>query len=136
MDRMRWSCNSDSIDCYANAEWQMVQIFDDCFEGKVCATDIDFCVERRGHFLFFEFKHSGKAGKLDEGQRIMLEQLTRLNADRDKVIAFVVEIDRYSLEIMRYRKVQAGKVGDWVDTTPQMFLDIVCRWDAWARGAK
>lgn len=56
-------------------DWQEV---DDCLPGKICVSDIDGAVERKGHFLLFETKQPG--ARMPRGQRIMYSKFLQMNS--------------------------------------------------------
>ena len=57
--------------------WHDFSLFNGCFgNSQVMPTDVDGIVERRGNFLFIEFKTDGKS--VSTGQLITLKKLGRL----------------------------------------------------------
>jgi hypothetical protein len=71
IDRMRFSC--DGGRCYLNDKVPKLGVFDDCFPGKIGFGDVDGLIERRGCFLFIEWKEPGAS--LTTGQLITLKKL-------------------------------------------------------------
>ena len=61
--------------------------FTDLMIGKLCPSDIDMVLERKGHFLFGEWKRKGE--EISEGQRIMLRALHKV----PRVTVLIIEGD-------------------------------------------
>jgi hypothetical protein len=61
--------------------------FTELMIGKLCPSDIDMVLERKGHFLFGEWKRPGE--NISEGQRIMLRALHKV----PKVTVLIIEGD-------------------------------------------
>jgi len=74
IDRMRFSC--DGGRCYLNDKVPKLGVFDDCFPGKIGFGDVDGLIERRGNFLFIEWKEPGAS--LTTGQSITLKKLASI----------------------------------------------------------
>ena len=61
--------------CWVSRFHASIDVFDDCFPGRIAFADIDGQVERNGRVLVIEQKGAGV--KLTRGQRIMFERLSR-----------------------------------------------------------
>lgn len=61
--------------------------FTDLMIGKLCPSDIDMVLERKGNFLFGEWKRPGE--DVSEGQRIMLRALHKV----PRVTVLIIEGD-------------------------------------------
>lgn len=72
---MRWSCASSG--CYNETLRPRIEVFAECFPGRIGMSDIDGVVEIAGRFLFLEWKAQG--GSVQTGQRIMFERMTALS---------------------------------------------------------
>jgi len=108
MSGMRWDCSKTG--CFNVKCRPKIQVFDDCFRGKIRMGDVDGIVEMGGHFLMLEWKSKHRA-MLDIGQRIMYERITR--SDRFTVI--VVCGSAETMEVTSYCVYSGGKCSEWVD---------------------
>ena len=96
---------------------------------RISPSDIDFVVERRGHFLFIELKPS--KGAITRGQDILLSQLSNLGA-KITVVYLVGTVDE-DHEIAPSAMRVLGN-GDWEPVDRSGFLTFCGRWYAEADG--
>lgn len=54
--RFRHECEKQG--CYVKSKMVRFDLLDGCFSGKNRPSDVDAMIERRGHFLFMEFKET------------------------------------------------------------------------------
>ncbi len=104
---LRWSCANGG--CYNVVHRPKIEVFAECFPGKIAVTDVDGSVEVNGRFLFLEFK-GGEPRDLPVGQRLYFQRLTALSK---KVVAIVVCADAETMRVRAYRTIWQGRVGDW-----------------------
>ena len=69
---LRWNCEKQG--CFNIKRRPKIQVFADCFPGRINFGDVDGIVEINGHGLMFEWKTHNNG--LTKGQRIMYERLT------------------------------------------------------------
>lgn len=89
---LRWRCEERG--CYNVIHRPKIELFAECFPGRIAMTDIDATVEVNGFFFFLEFK-GGKVREVPTGQRIYFERLTRLST---RIHAAVVHADAKTME--------------------------------------
>ena len=70
---LRWDCIKQG--CFNLKRRPKIQVFADCFPGRINFGDVDGIVEINGKALLLEWKT--KNVKLPTGQRIMYEQITK-----------------------------------------------------------
>lgn len=111
-------------EAFAAGLWDFA-VLDGCFgEGRIRPTDVDFLVERNGHFLFVETKSPGVA--VPEGQRIMLEKLAQIPA-----FAVIIVWGRPG-EPSKLKLMWRGRIWEKEDAN----LDILREWcSSWFRFA-
>ena len=103
--RMRWDC--DDSGCYKNEKMFPLSKYDDIFPGDgMGLSDVDGFVERRGHFLCFEFKEGD--AEMTRGQEIAFENMT---AGSDRYTVFV--ITHSGPPDFEERFLQVGHNGKW-----------------------
>lgn len=67
---LRWKC--DERGCFNKKKRPKIEVFHDCFPGRVNFGDVDGIVELNGQFLWLEWKEPG--APLPTAQRIMYER--------------------------------------------------------------
>ena len=126
--RMRWDC--DTMGCFLKKKVCRLEDFDDCFGGKIGLTDVDGLVERKGCFLFTEWKAPFE--KLPMGQQILFEQLTKLS---DRILVVVIN-GHSSMEKgskpESYYVIYKGKQQAEIKTNVQHLSAFFKRWYVWA----
>ena len=70
---MRWKCAQ--LGCYNDLARPKIEVFADCFPGRICMGDIDGLVEIGGRFLLLEWKREPK--EIPIGQRITYDMLVQ-----------------------------------------------------------
>lgn len=112
--------------CQCHWDWSWL-----CFDPpKIAVSDVDFIVERRGHFLYIETKGirpDGEHERLDTGQRILIEQLSYLPR-------FTVLLVYGHGEPEFVQRVIRGQIGEPIETDKTRFQAYVERWNARANG--
>lgn len=71
---MRWKCGQ--LGCYNVHARPKIEVFADCFPGRICMGDIDGLVEVNGRFLLLEWKHAPEP--IPTGQRITYDAFVSL----------------------------------------------------------
>jgi len=70
---LRWDCEKQG--CFNKKRRPKIEIFSDCFPGRINFGDVDGIVEINGRGLFLEWK--GNNGNIPKGQQILHEKLTK-----------------------------------------------------------
>lgn len=104
---MRWDCSKDG--CFNTLRRPAIELFADCFPGKINFGDVDGLVEINANFCLLEWK--GDGGSIKTGQRITYERFTA----REGNAVFVVEGDAKTMAVRRYCKFKLGKQHEWID---------------------
>ena len=94
----------------------------DSLPGECGISDIDGVIERNGYFLVLESKNSGE--RLPQGQKILLEQLSRLQ----KFTVIVVTMNRVNGYVDGYQQVKDGEFGRNNLTDTEEFGTLVSAW--------
>jgi len=106
-------------------EWEFLR---GCFDYGIMPTDIDGCIERNGHYLFFEEKHPGI--DLGRGQQRLLHDL---NVNRDATI-FIIWGDTeipYVEEMSIWRPFSNGKRRDPFPVNIEILKTKCRQWFKW-----
>lgn len=101
---MRWDCFKQG--CFNQVRRPKIEIFAECFPGRISFGDIDGIVEINGKALMLEWKSSD--GPLPTGQRIMFERLSKKD-----ISVFVVFGDAESMEVHKLMQFTNGRQGGW-----------------------
>ena len=112
---MRHKCKLDG--CYLETTHCPLELFAGSFGGKIAASDIDFVVERKGQFIFMEWKTAPAVPT--DGQKRMLRALAKEANKRVIVVTSPVPTRRVNLEtVLRLQIVESnGTFRDNVDVT-------------------
>lgn len=98
---MQWDCERQG--CFNQKKRLKLEIFDECFPGKIGLSDIDGAVEINGRCLMIEGK--GRGVPVPDGQRIMFERLS----SGGMVTVFVIECDAETMEVFSVAVFDGGK---------------------------
>ena len=73
---LRWNCDKGGPgkNCFNRLRRPKIEVFADCFPGRISFGDVDGIVEINGYGLMLEWKAHNRA--LPKGQQIMYERLT------------------------------------------------------------
>jgi hypothetical protein len=75
-NEMRWDCKRQ--ECFNVKKRPKLEVFSDCFDGKISMGDLDGIVEIAGNFLCVDFKASiSRIGEYD-GQVRMLKRMSTI----------------------------------------------------------
>jgi len=97
---LRWDCNTSG--CFNQKKRPKIEVFSECFPGRINFGDVDAIVEIGGQFLLLEWKEF--TAELPTGQRIMYRRLT---GDEHFVVLVVVG----DAETMAVEGIQAWEKG-------------------------
>lgn len=123
---MRWNCDSDG--CFNVVKRPKIEVFKDCFPGRISFGDIDGIVEKGGMALLLEWKPAPVA--LNAGQRIMYENLSK----NGKVTALVLAGDAQTMQVTHRAFFWSGKKSEWSPATLDDAKEFCRRWAVWAQG--
>jgi len=127
---MKWACGRDGDNCYLDHRVVKFEAFNGCFPNpKMSFTDLDAICEIGGRFLVQEWKQNGH---LPDGQRILLERLSR----RSDFRAVVVDGDPMYMSVKSFAPVIDGEVCAVVRADLEDLRAYVKRWAHWAYGLK
>ena len=130
MPKMRYNC--EKTGCFNLKRRPKIEVFDDCFPGRIAMTDVDSLVEINCHFLFMEFKSKAAPATLPTGQRILYENLT-------KHLNFTVAIisgDAETMEIESLTWVYGGKMSPPKPVSLDQLRQRFKEWAEYARQQK
>ena len=102
---MRWKC--EDAGCFNLKKRPKIEVFADCFPGRIAFSDVDATVEVNGRFLFLEFKE-GEPRDIPTGQRIYLQRLTLLHR---YIQAIIVSANSETMDVSHVRLVRGGQFG-------------------------
>ena len=125
---MRWECSHRG--CFNQKQRPKIEVFHDCFPGRINFGDVDAEVEVNGHFLQLEWK--SYIGDVPTGQRIKYQHYTK----REGFNVIVVCGNAETMEISAYQVWHGGKAGDWVSSDLAGLKARIRSWADWARGQK
>ncbi len=121
---IRWDCEKRG--CFNKLKRPKIEIFHDCFPGKISFGDVDGIVEINGYGLILEWKPSPK--ELSAGQRIMWSRLTRGNL----LSLLVVAGDAETMDVTHRAGFIDGRWRGWEDFDLARVKSWIRQWVAWA----
>ncbi len=125
---MRWDCTKDG--CFNQKMRPKIEVFAECFPGKINFGDVDGIVEINSHALMLEWK--GHIGVIPTGQRIMYERITK-----NGFFAVLCIIGNpETMEVKQYQIFWKGKLGPVVVCDLIGLKDKIKNWADYARGAR
>ena len=125
---LRWDC--EKLGCFNKKQRPKIEVFAECFPGRINFGDVDAEVELNGHFLQLEWK--SYIGEPPTGQRIKFEKYT----SRPGFNVIVVCGDAETMHVEAYQVWHNGKAIPWVAATLEDLKWRIARWRAWAMSDK
>lgn len=126
---MRWNC--DNRGCFNVKRRPKIEIFHDCFPGKISFGDVDAIVEINGMGLMLEWKSD--TTELPLGQKIMYKRLTKTK----QITVIILCGNAETMEINYMGWVFAGQYVEPVRETLDGSKKSIDDWVKWAkRGGK
>lgn len=125
---MRWDCGASG--CFNVKRRPKIEMFADCFPGRVNFGDVDGLVEMSGIFCLIEWK--GEGGTLRRGQEISFSAFTRVIGN----IVFVVEGNAETMEVWRYCIFWKGRPREWVGADLSAVKQRIRGWATYARSRR
>ena len=126
---MRWDCKKQG--CFNVKRRPKIEVFSDCFPGRINFGDVDGIVEINGSALMLEWKTS-IGGSLPKGQQIMYERITKDGMLTVMLIvgnAETMECEKYSLF---FKSKQCG----WINANLEEIKSRIKQWVQWAKFPK
>ena len=89
MPKLRYNCEAQG--CFNKKKRPKIEVFDDCFPGRIAFGDVDAVVEMGGNFIFLEWKDANVP--ITTGQKIMHNKMIErgdailvLNGDAETMV--------------------------------------------------
>ena len=124
---MGWDCEKSG--CFNKERRPKIEIFCDCFPGKINFGDVDGIVEINGRGLMLEWKTSMKKLTFPIGQKIMYERLT---SGRKLTVLGIIG-DAKTMVCSKYCIFWDGKQGQWIDSDLKEIKNRIKQWVEWAK---
>ena len=121
---MRYDCAKQG--CFNVKRRPKIEVFAECFHGKIAMGDVDGIVEINGHGLLLEWKSSDV--ELPIGQRIMYARLTR----QCRLSVLIVYGNAETMVIRQYAWFADGKLHGVIDATLDALKAAIKSWAEWA----
>lgn len=125
---MRWNCDRDG--CFNAKRRPKIEMFADCFRGRINFGDVDGLVELNGRFCLLEWK--GLGGTVGRGQEISFVAFT--NNDLGNVV-FVVHGDAETMAVTGYSCFWRGRHEPLVEADLDTLKQRIARWAQWSAKA-
>lgn len=125
MPKLRYDCTHNG--CFNVVKRPKIEVFDDCFPGRIALGDVDGIVEINGALCLLEWKPPGHAG--NDGQTIMHKRF----AMNFGYVVFVARGDAKTMALADYRVVWNGKAGPFVRADINELKTRIKGWATWAR---
>lgn len=120
-----WDCERQG--CFNKKKRPKIELFSECFPGKINFGDIDAIVEIYGNALILEWKPID--GHLKKAQEILIEKLTKSSA-------VTVVVVYGNAETMHVGEFQFCIHGEWQKTecgSLTTLKEAIHKWAMWAR---
>ena len=124
------SYNCESQGCFNLMRRPKIEVFSECFPGKIAMGDVDGIVEINGHGLLLEWKSSDV--ELKTGQRIMYSRLTK----HARLSVIVVQGNAQTMQVSRYAWFAEGVLHDWKHASLDEIKQQMRAWAQWANSCK
>lgn len=122
---MRWDCSKRG--CFNVKQRPKIEMFHDCFPGKISFGDVDAIVEINGFGLMLEWKSAPMV--IAGGQKIMHERLT-VNGTLSVIC---VAGNAETMEVTHRGIFYNGRWHGWRESNFEALKDAVKRWAVWAK---
>lgn len=121
---LRWKC--DALGCYNKLARPKIEVFADCFPGRICMGDIDGLVEINGKFLLLEWKREPR--DIPAGQRLTYNMLVRVPQRMWTVLCVAGNAETMLVtHAMHYKP-----AGQWLPSDLNRCKRFIARWAQWA----
>lgn len=122
---MRYSC--DRQGCFNEMRRPKIEVFAECFPGRIAMGDVDGIVEINCRGLLLEWKSD--SAPLKGGQRIMYSRLTANCA----LSVIVVHGDAKTMEVSNYAWFAEGRMHDFIPSDLDGVKRAIRKWVEWAQ---
>jgi hypothetical protein len=117
---MGWNCQKDG--CFNLKKRPKIELFAECFPGKINFGDVDGIVEINGKALMLEWKSN--QGRIPVGQKIMYERITK-----NKILTVLCVIgNAETMECQKYCLFFDGNQTQFKECSLDLVKKIICRW--------
>lgn len=113
--------------CFNKKRRPKIEVFAECFPGKIGMGDVDGIVEINGRGLLLEWK-SGDIS-LQRGQSIMYQRLTQ----NTTLSVIVVHGDAETMTVYRYAWFAEGRLHEWHDASLDDVKKAMFEWCFWSQ---
>ena len=117
---LRWDC--DKRGCFNKLRRPKIEMFHDCFPGRISFGDVDGIVEVKGKALMLEWK--SEMMPLPTGQQIMYSRITK----GKKITVICVVGDAETMNVTHYGFYYDGKFSDWRESNLQGVKEKIKEW--------
>lgn len=124
-DRMRWDCDKNG--CFNIKCRPKLEVFSDCFPGKINFGDVDGIIEINGKALMLEWKT--RRGPLPTGQAIMYRRITETGL----ISVLCVVGDAETMECKGYSIYKGGKFFEFKPGDLGQVKKVIRKWVLSAR---
>ncbi len=121
---MRYDCEKSG--CFNHKRRPKIEVFSDCFPGKISFGDVDAEVEINGYSLRLEWK--SHTGDLPRGQSIMFERKTRYGIDT----VICVCGDAETMAVSQIGMFWQGRWNGWQNADLEHLKQRIEGWATWA----
>lgn len=125
---MRWDCESRG--CFNLKRRPKIELFHECFPGKISFGDVDGIVEINGYGLMLEWKSD--TTDMPRGQQIMYTKLTKDHRITVIILCGDAELMRVDYMGWVFGGTYTPPEPETIDGAKQSVSD----WVAWAKGNK
>lgn len=125
---MRWDCGKNGENCFNKKMRPKIEIFFDCFPGKINFGDVDGIVEINGKALMLEWKSLTE--KIKDAQDIMYKRITK----NGLIVVLCVFGNAETMEVRKFGHYSRGQKQQFKEGT---LLDVKCfikKFVAYAQG--
>ena len=122
---LRWDCSKHG--CFNEKRRPKIEVFADCFPGRINFGDVDGIVEINGNGLMLEWKTG--SGNIPTGQKIMYEKLTATSL----ITVICVVGNAETMECEKYCLFFSGKQKPFKSCDIESVKKVIIRWVTWAR---
>lgn len=125
---MRWDCEARG--CYNVKHRPKIEVFADCWPGKISMGDVDGIVEIAGNALMLEWKTA--TTNIPGGQRIMYQRIT----NGERVSVYCVCGNAETMEVSAYKVFFNGR--EWPRDTWRMIdlSGLKVKFKSWVQWAQ
>lgn len=123
---MLWDCEKQG--CFNVKRRPKIEVFADCFPGKINFGDVDAIVEINGKGLFMEWKNQNSQN-LPLGQKIMYSKLTQTGL----LTVLIVCGNAETMVCNQYSHYFMGNHNGWFEGDLNKIKEVIKKWVKWAK---